>query len=133
MKLGAYRLRSVEDGRTEIVFVIDVDLGGTCTIGALARYVLQSYVKGVVNKHRKFASDRKRNGAQSDAPPLPILNKALAIAAKNGGAKGRALLTNPMFAGLDKGDIIEDGLNIEMGRMIKKAKNPNKPPRPPQP
>ena len=70
----------------------------------------QSYLKGVVDIHRKFAEASKRGGAVSEPPPpLRILSKALAAA------------TNPMLAGSRKTDSsVEDSLNIEMGRMIKK-------------
>ncbi|GMH59581.1 hypothetical protein TrST_g11520 [Triparma strigata] len=69
----------------------------------------QSYLKGVVDMHRKFAEASKRGGAVSEPPPpLWILSKALASA------------TNPMLAGSRKTDSsVEDSLNIEMGRMIK--------------
>ena len=119
IKIGGYRLRKLDGGKTEIVYVIDIDLGGSFAFGFLHRYMAQSYVKGVVNMHRKVASDSVREGRSSTSappPPLPTLSRALASALKKGGIE---LTTNPMFR---KGDTsIEDGLNIEMGRMIKKA------------
>ncbi|GMI13356.1 hypothetical protein TrVE_jg13410 [Triparma verrucosa] len=110
VKIGGYRLRSLEGGKTEIVYLIDMDLGGSFAIGYLYRHMAQSYLKGVVDLHRKFAEASKRDGAVPEPPPpLPFLPKALAAA------------TNPMLAGLRNTDSsIEDGLNIEMGRMIKK-------------
>mmetsp|Transcript_6501 Transcript_6501/g.11789 ORF Transcript_6501/g.11789 Transcript_6501/m.11789 type:complete len:80 (+) Transcript_6501:2-241(+) len=70
----------------------------------------QSYLKGVVDMHRRYAKDSKRDGAVSEPPPpLPFLPKVLAAAA------------NPIFKGSRNDDkSVENSLNIEMGRMIKK-------------
>ena len=59
--------------------------------------------------HRKFAEDSKRDGAVSEPPPpLPMFS-------------GLAVATNPMFARSNNTDrSVDDSLNIEMGRMIKK-------------
>ncbi|GMI14771.1 hypothetical protein TrVE_jg7329 [Triparma verrucosa] len=122
MRIGGYCLRSLEGGRTEIVYLIDIDLGGSFTIGYLHRYLAQRYLKGVVDVHRKVAEASKREGGFSEPPtPLPIILTPFEMVAKGGGAKAKAMATNPMFAGLDKGNTsVEDSLNIELGRMIKK-------------
>ena len=67
-------------------------------------------MKGVVDLHRKFAEASKRDGAVSEPPPpLPFLPKVLAAA------------TSPMFMGSRNTDSrVDDSLNIELGRMIKK-------------
>ncbi|GMH74897.1 hypothetical protein TL16_g06590 [Triparma laevis f. inornata] len=123
LKVGGYRLRGVEWGKTEVVCLVGMDLGGSFAIGYLHRRMAQSYLKGVVDMHRKFAEKIARGGAVSEPPPpLPILSKALAAAAKKGGAKGKRLTTNPMFAGLRNTDSsADDSVNIELGRMIKKS------------
>ena len=123
LKVGGYRLRGVEWGKTEVVCLVDMDLGGSFAIGYLHRRMAQSYLKGVVDMHRKFAEKIAREGAVSEPPPpLPILSKALAAAAKKGGVKGKRLTMNPMFAGLRNTDSsADDSVNIELGRMIKKS------------
>ncbi|GMH73197.1 hypothetical protein TL16_g06118 [Triparma laevis f. inornata] len=110
LRVGGYRLRGAGSGKTEIVCLIDMDLGGSFAFGYLYRRMSQAYLKGVVDMHREFAEKSKREKALSDPPPpLPILSKALAAA------------TNPMFAGLNNADSsVGDSVNIEMGRMIKK-------------
>ena len=110
MRVGGYRLKGVASGKTEIVCLIDMDLGGSFAIGYLHRHMAQSYLKGVVDMHRKFTEASERGGAVSEPPPpLPFLPKSLAAA------------VNPMLAGLRNTDSsADDGLNIEMGRMIKK-------------
>lgn len=63
---------------------------------------------------------------EEPTPSVPIFSKVLTTALSKGGSKGRALMTNPMFAGLKHSDLsIEDGLNIELGRMIKKSSSKN--------
>ena len=96
-------------GKTEIVYSIDIDLGGSYAIGYLHRHMAQSRLKVVVDMHRKYASASKREGGLSEPPPLPFLPKVLAAA------------VNPMLAESRNTDSsVDDGLNIEMGRMIKK-------------
>ena len=87
-----------------------MDLGGSFAIGYLHRHMAQSYLKGVVDLHRKFAEASRRGGAVSEPPPpLPFLPKVLAAA------------VNPMMAGSrNTNSSVDDSLNIEMGRMIKK-------------
>ncbi|GMH66854.1 hypothetical protein TL16_g04527 [Triparma laevis f. inornata] len=110
LQVGGYRLRGAGSGKTEIVCLIDMDLGGSFGIGYLHRHMAQSYLKGVVDMHRKFAEANKRDGAVSEPPPpLPFLPKVLAA-------------TNPMFMRSRNTDSsVDDSLNIEMGRMIKKV------------
>ncbi|GMH68429.1 hypothetical protein TrLO_g5714 [Triparma laevis f. longispina] len=80
------------------------------------------YMKGVVDVHRDFAGKSStRAAAESDAPkPLPFFSRALTTVAKKGGDKGRRLTTSPMFANLQTTPSVANGLNIEMGEMIKK-------------
>ncbi|GMH79384.1 hypothetical protein TrLO_g3589 [Triparma laevis f. longispina] len=112
MRLGGYLLRPVEGGdKTEVIFLSDTDLKGSFAIGYLLRYVTQSYLRGIVDLYRGNAERNKRSGTVSEQPPppppLPLVSKALqAMSAKKNGA------TNPLFA--------QDGLNIEMGRTIKR-------------
>mmetsp|Transcript_6475 Transcript_6475/g.11744 ORF Transcript_6475/g.11744 Transcript_6475/m.11744 type:complete len:517 (+) Transcript_6475:4847-6397(+) len=115
MRVAGYRLRDVGGEKTEIVYIIDVDLGGSFAIGYLHRYMAQRYLKDVVDLHRKFAEASKRDGAVSEPPPpLPIFPKALAAA------------TNPIFAGSKNRDsTVDDSLNVEMGRMMKRVSKSN--------
>ncbi|GMH76471.1 hypothetical protein TrST_g1986 [Triparma strigata] len=112
MRLGGYLLRPVEGGdKTEVIFLSDTDLKGSFAIGYLMRYVTQIYLRGIVDLFRENAERNKRSGAVSEPPPppppLPLVSKALqAMSTKKNGA------TNPLFA--------QDGLNVEMGRTIKR-------------
>ncbi|GMI07092.1 hypothetical protein TrLO_g3423 [Triparma laevis f. longispina] len=110
LRFACFRLRPIEGSKTEITYLVDIDLGGSFVIGYLHKHMAQNYLKGVVDMRRKFAEASKRVGVVSEPPPpLPIFPKALAAAA------------NPMFAGSRNTDSsVEDRLNIEMGRMIKK-------------
>ena len=110
MKVNGYRLRPIEGNKVEMVCLVDIDLGGSFAIGYLYRKMAQSYLKGVVDLHRKFAEASKRDGAVSEPPPpLPFLPKVLAAA------------TSLMFMGSKNTDSrVDDSLNIELGRMIKK-------------
>ncbi|GMH76388.1 hypothetical protein TrLO_g509 [Triparma laevis f. longispina] len=121
IRLGMYMLHARDDGRTEITFIIDADLGGNFAIGFVQRRMLLSYMRGVVDMHRKLAERSKREGgAKSEPPPpLPFISSALRKVAKKGGA-GREVATSPLFAGVYTGDSVNNGLNIEMGRMVKK-------------
>ena len=110
MRVAGYRLRPIEGNKLEMVYLVDIDLGGSFAIGYLYRHMAQSYLKGVVDMLRKFAEASKRDGAISEPPPpLPFLPKVLAAA------------VNPMMAGSRNTDSrVDDSLNIELGRMIKK-------------
>ena len=92
-----------------MVYLVDIDLGGSFAIGYLHRHMAQSYLKGVVDMRLKLAETSKREGAVSEPPPpLPMFS-------------GLAVATNPMFARSNNTDSsVDDSLNIEMGRMIKK-------------
>ncbi|GMH78741.1 hypothetical protein TL16_g07921 [Triparma laevis f. inornata] len=121
MRIAGYHLRDNGDGTTEMTFLADVDFKGSFAIGYLHRRVSQMYMKGVVDAHRNFAGKSKRAAAVSDAPtPLPFLSRAFTTVAKKGGDKGRRLTTSPMFANLHTTPSVANGLNIEMGRIIKK-------------
>ena len=100
--------------------ILDVDLGGSFAVSYLNRILMKKYMKGVVDMHRKFADQSKRGGisVSDPPPPLPLLSKALTAAAKKGGAR---LTTNPFFASLQTTPSVADGLNVEMGRIIKKS------------
>ncbi|GMI08778.1 hypothetical protein TrLO_g11215 [Triparma laevis f. longispina] len=50
------------------------------------------------------------------------MSKALKRAMQEGGEKGRELAISPLFAGVYKGVSVNNGLNIEMGRMVKRVK-----------
>ncbi|GMH87753.1 hypothetical protein TrST_g3113 [Triparma strigata] len=126
IRLGIYRLHALDDGRTEITFIIDADLGGNFAIGFVQRRMLVSYIRGVVEMHRKYAERSKREGgAKSEPPPpLPFISSALLMVAKKGGV-GREVATSPLFAGVYAGDSANNGLNIEMGRMVKEVVKKN--------
>ncbi|GMH50048.1 hypothetical protein TrVE_jg3030 [Triparma verrucosa] len=51
--------------------------------------------------------------------------RALKRAMQEGGEKGRELAVSPLFAGIYKGVSVNNGLNIEMGRMVKKVVKKN--------
>lgn len=60
MKLGGYLLKEIEGSKTEIVYLLDVDLGGSFAIGFLQRHMAQICLKGVVDLQRKHAETSKR-------------------------------------------------------------------------
>lgn len=51
MRVAGYRLRDVGGGKTELVYLIDVDLGRSFAPGFLHRRMAQRYIKGVVDMH----------------------------------------------------------------------------------
>ncbi|GMH74689.1 hypothetical protein TrLO_g1946 [Triparma laevis f. longispina] len=91
MKLGIYGLHAREGGKTEITFIIDANLRGNFAIGYVQRRMLLSYMRGIVDMHRKHDERSKRyGGAVSDAPPpLLFISNALRMAVKKGGEKGK--------------------------------------------
>lgn len=129
MKLAGYKVEFVDDNTTKMTFLMSIDLGGPfAEIDYINRQLAGRYMKGIVDMHirhvekeeKKLAAKaRKVLGNISDPPPpLPFVSRAVA---KLGG-KRSSLVTSPMFAGMRNTDsTIEDTLNIEMGRMIKKT------------
>lgn len=101
-----------------------MDLGGTFVIDYFHRKVAPSYLKGVVDEYRAFSdrweASRDGEGELDTLPPVPLIAKAVSMAAEKG-VEWKGLTTNPLFAGLDGIEVgVEDKLNIEMGRMIKR-------------
>ncbi|GMH88798.1 hypothetical protein TrVE_jg432, partial [Triparma verrucosa] len=124
--LAGYRLRPLNFERTEITYIHDVDYRGVFVLNYFYRKAMSQFLMGIVDMHLKQARDSSSEPADSAPPPLIIISKAFEYIVEKGGAKGRRLTTNPMIAGLglsitSSTSDIEDGLNIEMGRIIKKA------------
>ncbi|GMH85842.1 hypothetical protein TrVE_jg3959 [Triparma verrucosa] len=120
MKLAGYKIHPVDECTTEVTYLLSVDLGGPFgKIDYFNRKLAGRYMKGVVDMHRLHVEKSQREGVLSDPPlPLPLLSKAIAKL----GDKRPSLVTSPMFAGMKNTDTtVEDSLNIEMGRMIKKT------------
>ncbi|GMH68422.1 hypothetical protein TrLO_g5713 [Triparma laevis f. longispina] len=70
--------------------------------------------------HQKYAKTSREGSVSNPPAPLPFLSRALTAAAKKGGSKGKRLTLSPMFANLQTTPSVADGLNVEMGRMMKR-------------
>ncbi|GMH68432.1 hypothetical protein TrLO_g5715 [Triparma laevis f. longispina] len=120
VRIAGYRLRGIGEGKTEIIYLSDVDLGGSFSIGYFYRKVSQRFLKGIVDMHLQYAKTSREGSVSNPPAPLPFLSRALTAAAKKGGSKGKRLTLSPMFANLQTTPSVADGLNVEMGRMMKK-------------
>ncbi|GMH75621.1 hypothetical protein TL16_g06821 [Triparma laevis f. inornata] len=129
MKLAGYKVEFVDDNTTKMTFLMSIDLGGPfAEIDYINRQLAGRYMKGIVDMHIRHVEKEKKKlatkarkvlGNISDPPPpLPLVSRAVAKL----GEKRSSLVTSPIFAGMRNTDsTIEDTLNIEMGRMIKKT------------
>ncbi|GMH78858.1 hypothetical protein TrLO_g8608 [Triparma laevis f. longispina] len=67
MKLSGYLLRPCRGGGTEVIFCVDVDLGGWFAIDYFHRQVAPSYLKGVVDEYRAYSERWRTSRASGDA------------------------------------------------------------------
>eukprot|EP00519_Triparma_laevis_P007065 CAMPEP_0182496394 /NCGR_PEP_ID=MMETSP1321-20130603/5043_1 /TAXON_ID=91990 /ORGANISM="Bolidomonas sp., Strain RCC1657" /LENGTH=1494 /DNA_ID=CAMNT_0024700001 /DNA_START=461 /DNA_END=4945 /DNA_ORIENTATION=- len=129
MKLGGYLFSPCSNGGTDVVFCVDVDLGGWFAIDYFHRKIAPSYLKGVVDEYRAFSEKLLASSGNADSdPPQPVpqmeeeVFTAVSMTAQKGEG-GKGLKTPLLVGGSDEVKAsTDDRVNREIGRAIRAIK-----------